>query len=93
MELEEIEEGPRQPEQNVEDMLTKVLRSGKGGTKVEAPYFEGILKQKDLLDQVSDMEKYFYQEEIDDPRRVRFSYMRLKGHIGMWQEHLKKDQI
>lgn len=62
-------------------------------SKVEVPCFGGSLNSEDLLDWVGNMEKYFEWEEIEDPRRVRFSCTRLNGHDVRWWEHLQRDQV
>lgn len=51
---------------------------------MEVPSFEGSLKPKNLFDWIGVMEKYFDWEEMEDPKQVKFAYIKLKGHTSLW---------
>lgn len=75
------------------DEAGQAFGSARGKSKVEAPCFGGSLDPEYLLDWVGDLEKYFKWEEIEDPRRVKFSCTRRKGHVGRWWEHMQGDRV
>ena len=81
---EEVE--PPRPDED--EAISQVTEGSRGRDKVKAPCFGGSLNPEDLLDWIGDMEKYFEWKEIKDPRRVRFTCTRLKGHATRWWENL-----
>jgi hypothetical protein len=52
--------------------------------KIEVMIYEGDLNVEELLDWISDLDKYFYYEEIDDEKKVKHAVTRLKGHAYLW---------
>ena len=83
-----MEEDPIPLETSVKSLQGRVVRSIKGRAKVEVSYFRGSLKPDDLLDWISEMEKFFNWEELSDPRRVKFSCIKLRGHDALWWDNL-----
>jgi hypothetical protein len=45
-----------------------------------------------LLDLISDLDKYFDYEEIDDENKVKHAVNRLKGHAALWWDELQVDR-
>ena len=60
-----------------------------GKPEVEIHAYEGSLKAEELMDWISSLEKYFYYEEIDDKKKVKFAVTRLKGHAAIWWDELQ----
>ena len=40
-----------------------------------------------------EMEKYFYIEHIEDPKRVKFFFLKLKGHASLWWDKVHDDRV
>ena len=59
-----------------------VLASSK--PKPEIHNYDGSLSGDVLLDWVSELDKYFEDEEISEDKRVRFAATKLKGHAALW---------
>lgn len=82
-ESSEEEEEDESEATKVLKMLTKVS----GRLKVEIPLYDGNLNVEELMDQISSLDKYFYYEEVDDKKKVKFVVTRLKGHsVICWDE-------
>ena len=54
---------------------------------------EGNLYVEELLDWVSDLEKYFDCEDIDDEKKVKHVVTRLKGHAMLWWDELQVEKM
>jgi hypothetical protein len=62
-----------------------LLRSVLGSSsrpKPELSTYDGSLTDENLIDWISDLDKYFEYEEIDEEKRVKFVVTRLKGHAS-----------
>jgi hypothetical protein len=51
--------------------------------------YEGNLDVEELLDWIRSMEKYFDYEDVDEEKRVRHAFTRLKGHEALWWNELQ----
>ena len=51
--------------------------------KLELSIYDDSLKAKNLIDWISEMDKYFEYEENDENKRVKFAVTRLKGHDAL----------
>lgn len=60
--------------------------------KPEIPNYDGSLSADILLDWVSDLDKYFENEEISEDKRVRFVATKLKGHTALWWDSVQEDK-
>lgn len=58
----------------------------------EIPNYDGILFADVLLDWVSELDKYFENEEISEDKRVRFAATKLKGHAALWWDSVQADR-
>ena len=48
--------------------------------KFEVPTFSGNLNPEELIDYINELDEYFEYEDIEDPNRVKFIKVKLKGH-------------
>ena len=48
--------------------------------KFEVLIFSRNLNPKELIDWINELEEYFKYEYIEDPNRVKFAKVKLKGH-------------
>ena len=64
-------------------MLRSILLSS-SKPKHELSTYDGILSAKVLLDWISELNKYFDYEEINEDKRVKFAATKLKGHASLW---------
>lgn len=68
-------------------LLRTLLRSS-SRQKIELYTYDGSLVAKNLMDQISELDKYFEYEEIDEDKRVNFVVTRLKGHATLWWDNM-----
>ena len=52
--------------------------------KPELPNYDGSLSTKILLDWISELDKYFECEEVNEDCKVKFVTTKLKGHTILW---------
>jgi hypothetical protein len=65
----------------------RYFRSILGATsrpKPELPTYEGSLNAEHLIDWISELDKYFEYDEIEENKKVRLAVTRLKGHASLW---------
>ena len=67
-----------------------MLASSKPNPKM--PNYDGSLSADVLLDWVSELDKYFENEEISEDKRVRFAATKLKGHATLWWDSVQADR-
>lgn len=60
--------------------------------KPEISIYDGSLKDENLLYWISEMDRYFEYEEIDEDKRVKFAVTRLKGHAALWWENVQAER-
>eukprot|EP00253_Pinus_taeda_P001971 PITA_01971 len=60
--------------------------------KPEILNYDGSLSADVLLDWVSELDKYFENEEISEDKRVRFAATKLKGHAALWWDSVQADR-
>lgn len=73
----------------------RMLRSVHGSIfipKPELPIYDGILTLKTLIDWISELDKYFEYEEIEEEKKIKFVVTSLKGHATIWWERLQVDR-
>jgi len=91
----EPEDGDDSEEENVamtdgsddEGPEIKLLKSSlvaSSNPKPNLSNYDDILSIEALLDWISELEKYFEYEEINEDKRVRFVVTKLKGHAALW---------
>ena len=71
-----------------EERLLQVLSRENSKLVVEVVLYDGKLDTNAVLDQISDMEKFFEYEKNLDNRKVNIVVTRLKDHASLWWEHL-----
>eukprot|EP00253_Pinus_taeda_P032594 PITA_32594 len=76
-------------------LRTVLLASSK--PKPEIPNYDGSLSADVLLDWVSELDKYFENEENSEDKRVRFAATKLKGYAALWwdsvQVHRRRNKL
>eukprot|EP00253_Pinus_taeda_P009358 PITA_09358 len=73
----------------------RLLRSvllARSKPKPEIPNYDGSLSADVLLDWVSELDKYFENEEISEDKRVIFVATKLKGHAALWWDSVQADR-
>ena len=53
--------------------------------------YDGSLIAKHLIDWISEMDKYFEYDEIEEDKRVRLAVTRLKGHASFWWDSVQAE--
>ena len=91
------EEGAAPVEEVVEINLLREVLGSSLRPKTEISIYDDSLKDDNLLDWISEMEKYFEYKEINEDKRVKFVVIRLKCHVALWWynvqvERRKKDK-
>jgi hypothetical protein len=56
--------------------------------KIEVSIYEINLNIEEFLEWISDLDKYFDYEEIDDEKKVKHAMTKLKGHATLWWDEL-----
>jgi hypothetical protein len=51
---------------------------------MDIPMYEGNLDVEDLLDWFRALDKYFDYEYIEEVKKVKHVFTRLKGHVALW---------
>ena len=65
-----------------------MLLKTSGRPRIEVPMYLGNLNAEELMDWINPLSKYFYFEEIEDKKKVRYVATRLKGHETIWWDEL-----
>ena len=54
----------------------------------EFPTYDGSLLAEHLIDWISELDKYFEYNEVEEDKRVRLAVTRLKGHTSLWWDSI-----
>ena len=54
--------------------------------------YDGSIFVDDLIDWISEMDKYFEYDEIEEDKRVRLVVTRLKGHASLWWDSVQAER-
>jgi len=60
--------------------------------KTEISNYDGSLSADILLDWISELDKYFENEEVKEDKRVKFASTKLKGHALLWWDNFQADR-
>eukprot|EP00253_Pinus_taeda_P016710 PITA_16710 len=60
--------------------------------KTEISNYDGSLSAEVLLDWISELDKYFENEELSEDKRVKFAATKLKGHALLWWDSVQADR-
>ena len=58
----------------------------------EFPTYDGILVVEHLIDWISELDKYFEYDEVEEDKRVRLAVTRLKGHASLWWDSVQAER-
>jgi len=90
------EEGQAEAEVPVQETAElRFLRSILGTSsrpRPELPVYDGSLIAEHLIDWISDLDKYFEYDEVEENKRVRFAVTRLKGHASLWWDSVQAER-
>jgi len=67
-----------------------LLASSKPETEISN--YDGSLFADVLLDSISELDKYFENEEVREDKRVKFAATKLKGHALLWWDNVQEDR-
>ena len=59
----------------------------------ELPTYEGSLITKHLIDWMSELDKYFEYDEVEDDKKVMLDVTKLRGHASLWWDSVQADKI
>ena len=82
----------RSDEEALELRLLRSVLLANSKPKPEISNYDGNLSANVLLDWVSELDKYFENEEISEDKRVRFTATKLKGHTALWWDSVQADR-
>ena len=54
------------------------------------PTYDGSLVTKNLIEWISELDKYFEYDEIEEDKRVILAVTRLKGHASLWWDSVQE---
>ena len=60
--------------------------------KPELSTYDGSLTAEHLTDWISELDKYFEYDEIEEDKRVRLAVIRLKGHASLWRDSVQAER-
>eukprot|EP00253_Pinus_taeda_P030856 PITA_30856 len=60
--------------------------------KTEISNYDGSLSADILVDWISELDKYFENEEIREDKKVKFAATKLKGHALLWWDNVQADR-
>ena len=55
----------------------------------ELPTYDGSLIAKHLIDWISELDKYFEYDEVEEDKRVRLAVTRLRGKESLWWDSVQ----
>eukprot|EP00253_Pinus_taeda_P018878 PITA_18878 len=79
-------------EEAPEIRLLRLVLLASSKPKPEISNYDGSLSADVLLDWVSELDKYFENEDISEEKRVRFVATKLKGHVALWWDNVQADR-
>ena len=88
-ESKEIEAEENVAEDATQDRLLKVVSRIGARERIEVPMYEGNLEVEEFLYWVSDMDKHFDCQDIEESKMVKHVVTRLKGHAALWWDELQ----
>ena len=53
------------------------------------PTYAGSLIMEHLINWISELDKYFEFDEVEEDKRVRLAVTRLKGHASLWWDSVQ----
>ena len=86
----------KMPDQHILKMLKERLFRAvskiRKRPKFEVPTFSVNLNLEELIDWINKLEEYFEYEDIEDPDRVKFAKVKLKGHAKIWWQEFRLER-
>jgi hypothetical protein len=72
--------------------LIRAISRMSSKTKMDIPVYEGSLNAEELLDWIRALDTYFDYEDIEEDKKVRHVFTKLKGHAALWWDELQVDR-
>ena len=54
--------------------------------------YDRNLVAEHLIDWISELDKYFEYDEVEEDKRVRLAVRRLKGHASLWWDSIQVER-
>ena len=73
----------------------RCFRSIMGATsrpRPEFPTYDGSLVEEQLIDWISEMDKYFEYDEVEEDKKFILVVTRLKGHLSLWWDSVQVER-
>lgn len=83
VEVKEVE-AQEAVEEEPEDRFIKLLIEMRGKKKMDVPNYSGSLDPENLIECIRETEKYFDIENLENPKRVKTTCLKLKSHASLW---------
>lgn len=80
-EEETIEEEVEEP---AAAKVMKAVLSSLTKPKPDISSYTRSMNPEELIDWITEMDKFFEYEEMEEERKVEFTVTKLKGHVGIW---------
>ena len=61
----------------------------RGNDKMDVFNYLGSFYPKYLIDYIREMDKYFDMEQVEDPKIVKVSFLKMKGHASLWRDNVQ----
>jgi hypothetical protein len=74
-----------------EHLIKDITRMG-AKEKMDIPFYEGNLDVEELLDWIRAIDTYFNYEDVEEDKKVKHVFTRLKGHATLWWDELQVDR-
>ena len=65
----------------------------RGKVNIDMPTYYGSMNPEDMIDFVREIERYFYIEHLEDPKRVKVSCLKLKDLSSLWCDNGKDKKV
>ena len=72
--------------------LLRLVLMASSKPKKEISNYDGSLSIEALLDWLSELDKYFEYEEINEDKRIRFAVTKLKRHVALWWDNVQVER-
>jgi hypothetical protein len=74
-----------------EHLIKAIARMG-AREKMDILVYEGNLDAEEILDWIRALDTYFDYEYVEEDKKVKHVFMRLKGHAALWWDELQADR-
>lgn len=72
--------------------LLRLVLSSSSKPKPKLSTYDGNLVAENLMDWISELDKYFEYKEIEEDKWVKFVVTRLKFHVALWWDNVQAER-